>query len=565
MTATRTVARAFIEALARHGIDTVFANAGTDHAPIVEALAAMRAEGASLPDFHVIPHENTAMAMAQGYYLVNGKPAAVLVHVTVGTANTLCSLMNARRSNVPVLLVAGRNPLSQEGHAGSRSVPIHWGQDAFDQNAMLREYAKFEHELRAYQNVDAIVGRALQIAMSEPPGPVYLTLPRELLADPDGTAAAAATPTATPAEPAEGAILELAELLAGAETPAIVTSTLGTDPAARAELEAVAELLAIPVVQSWPFAVNIRSDHPMNLRTSGAGWLGKADVIFVVDAAVPWVPRRFRPRPDALVVQMAADPSYSMYPYRDFPAQRMIAGSSRAGLAMLARRLQQSRYDDTRVEARRADVAALQAGADRVRKARIEGAIKAAPIDAAWTAHCVNAVKSERAVVVNELGVPFEFLDFPAGSIYVGETTAGGLGTGLGQALGAKLADRGRDVYCCVGDGSFMFGNPTPALLVARTLKLAITVIVANNGMWYAVEQSTADIFPEGAAVAAGDMPLTRFGESPDYAAIARACGAHGERVEDPAKLEPALRRARERNRAGQAALIEVLTASGTR
>ena len=151
-----------------------------------------------MPDFHVVPHENTAMAMAQGYYLVSGKPAAVLVHVTVGTANTLCSLMNARRSNVPVLLFAGRNPLSQEGHAGSRSVPIHWGQDAFDQNAMLREYAKFEHELRAYQDVDAIVGRALQIAMSEPRGPVYLTLPRELLADPVQAAATAGGAAAVP-------------------------------------------------------------------------------------------------------------------------------------------------------------------------------------------------------------------------------------------------------------------------------------------------------------------------------------------------------------------------------
>lgn len=566
MTSRRTVARTFIEALGRRGIDVVFANAGTDHAPIVEALAAMRGEGAPMPDFHVVPHENTAMAMAQGYYLVSGKPAAVLVHVTVGTANTLCSLMNARRSNVPVLLFAGRNPLSQEGHAGSRSVPIHWGQDAFDQNAMLREYAKFEHELRAYQDVDAIVGRALQIAMSEPRGPVYLTLPRELLADPESAVASAAAPaTVTPAAPDERAIAELAGLLAGAEAPAIVTSTLGADPAARTELETVADRLAIPVVQSWPFAINVRSDHPMNLRTSGTDWLGKADVIVVVDAAVPWVPRRFRPRTDATVVQMAADPSYSMYPYRDFPGQRLIAGSTRAGLAMLARHVAELDLHEARVEARRAEVARLVEQEDRRRRARIEKARTAVPIDAAWTAHCVNAVKSERAVVVNELGVPFDYLDLPDASVYVGETTAGGLGTGLGQALGAKLADPGRDVYCCVGDGSFMFGNPTPALLAARTLKLPITIIVANNGMWYAVEQSTADIFPDGAAAAAGDMPLTRFGESPDYAAIARACGAHGERVEDPAGLEEALRRARERNGAGQAALLEVLTAPGTR
>ena len=205
----------------RRGIDKVFANSGTDQAPIIEALAEMQAEGAAVPDFQVVAHENVALAMAQGYYLVSGRPAVVLVHVTVGTANTICSLINARRSNVPVILVAGRNPLSQEGHTGSRSVPIHWGQDAFDQSALVREYTKWELELRAYQNVDAIVERALQIAMSEPYGPVYLTLPRELLADPDDSRPGRPAMQATVAEPSDAAVRELAELLANADHPAI--------------------------------------------------------------------------------------------------------------------------------------------------------------------------------------------------------------------------------------------------------------------------------------------------------------------------------------------------------
>jgi acetolactate synthase-1/2/3 large subunit len=226
----KSVAHSLIEALKRRGIDQVFANSGTDHAPIVEALSEMQSTGIATPDFHVIPHENLAMAMAQGYYRAKGK-----------TANTVCSLMNARRANVPVLLIAGKNPLSQEGHVGSRSVPIHWGQDAFDQNALVRDYTKWEHELRAYQNIDALIDRALTIAMSEPRGPVYLTLPRELLGDADPTEPGAITPEAVPAEPDGDAIAALADMLAASEKPAIITSTIGVDRESRLLLETIAE------------------------------------------------------------------------------------------------------------------------------------------------------------------------------------------------------------------------------------------------------------------------------------------------------------------------------------
>ena len=124
------------------------------------------------------------MAMAHGYYRTCGKPAAVMVHVTVGTANAICGLMNAARDNVPLLLAAGRTPITETGHIASRNRSIHWGQEAFDQGGMVREFVKWDYELRDGQPVDAVVDRALDIAMSEPRGPVYLTLPREVLANP---------------------------------------------------------------------------------------------------------------------------------------------------------------------------------------------------------------------------------------------------------------------------------------------------------------------------------------------------------------------------------------------
>ena len=120
-TQTGSVAEAFLRALKRRGVDYVLANAGTDFAPVIEALVALAGRGEAMPQFLTIPHENLAVAMAHGYYQVAGKPAGVMVHVTVGTGNTVCALMNAARDNVPLLLMAGRTPHTQAGHIASRS------------------------------------------------------------------------------------------------------------------------------------------------------------------------------------------------------------------------------------------------------------------------------------------------------------------------------------------------------------------------------------------------------------------------------------------------------------
>src|SRR5436853_1823359 len=282
-------AQAYIARLGERGIDYVFANAGTDFAPIVEALA--HATGAKAPRFITVPHENVAMAMAHGYYRITGKPAAVMVHVTVGTANAINGVINAARDNVPVLLAAGRTPLTETGSIASRNRSIHWGQEAFDQGGMLREYVKWDYELRAGQPVEAVVDRALDIAMSEPRGPVYLTLPREVLASP---AVAARRDTVRPLgssapAPSARAIEEVASLLANAEFPLIVTSSAGRTRSAFDELSALAQEFALPVVQNEARDINLATNHPMNLGFAATPYLLKADVVLVIESTVPWV------------------------------------------------------------------------------------------------------------------------------------------------------------------------------------------------------------------------------------------------------------------------------------
>lgn len=562
---TATAATSFIRALHRRGIEHVFTNAGTDHAPIVESLVAMRNQGEETPEFHVVPHENLAISMAQGYYGISGKPGVVLLHVTVGTANAICGLMNARRSYAPILILAGRTPSTHEGHVGSRNVPIHWGQDSFDQGGLVREFTKWDNEFRAGQNIDALIDRALAVAMTEPRGPVYLTLPRELLADPDSSEPAPVSPVAVPPQADGAAIERVADALAKAERPVIITSTLGVRSTARHALERIADQYAIPVIQSWPWCVNISSSHPMNLRMQGADWLAAADVVVAVDSAVPWVPRYVKPRKDARIFALASDPAYSMYPGRDFPATESISGAGYVTMPLLRAALESCQTDETAIAARRELIAGIQSEASQKRAERVEVARRATPIDAAWIAECLNTIRPDNSVIANELCLPFDYLKLENGDNYFGETTAGGLGGGLGFGLGAKLAEPSRMVISAVGDGCYMFGNPTPALLVSRALDIPTLTIVSNNNLWFAVRQSTLSIYPDGAAAGADPMPLTHFGPSPNYADMAIAAGAWGARVTNPGELPGTIEQAFERVAGGQAVVLDVVTEPGTR
>ncbi|MDF1554501.1 MAG: thiamine pyrophosphate-binding protein, partial [Deferrisomatales bacterium] len=172
---------AFLRLLADRGVDYLFGNAGTDFVSIIEGFARLAQTGEAAPIPVTVPHENLGVAMAHGCYLATGRPQAVMLHVNVGTANALCALWNASRENIPILLAAGRTPITEEGAFGSRSVFIHWGQEMFDQAGMLREMVKWDYELRTPGQLGAAVDRALGIALAAPRGPVYLTMPREVL------------------------------------------------------------------------------------------------------------------------------------------------------------------------------------------------------------------------------------------------------------------------------------------------------------------------------------------------------------------------------------------------
>ncbi len=545
-TTVESTAEAYLELLASRGVEYFFGNAGTDFAPIIEAYARRGAHGQLLPRPITVPHEVPAVAMAHGYAMVTGRPQAVMVHVIVGTANALGGIINAARANVPILFTAGRTPITEEGFPGSRSRPIHWAQESFDQGAMVREFVKWDYELRNFAQLETVVDRALAIAQAEPRGPVYLTLPREVLSERQESfeytdPSRAPRPSDVVAAPA--AIAEAARLLAAAQNPVMIAKALGRDPRAVPALVSLAEAGPIPVVDHSHTHMNFPQDHALHAGFDATPLLDTADLIVVLESDAPWFPHLKAPRPETKLIQVGVDPLFSRYPIRGFGADVALAGAPHLTLAALAEAV--SPLADARIAAARRERWAAEhtrlrksfaATAERVRGDR--------PLDMVWVSKCVADLIDDRTIVVNEYDLDPTQACLRVPGTYFSSPPAAGLGWGLGAALGAKLAAPDHTVICCVGDGAYIFGAPTAAHFVSRAYDIPVLFVIFNNRAWNAVKRAVRGYAPHGWTAKTGSMPMSDLEPSPDYELVCRASGGHAERVEDPAELPAALARA---------------------
>ncbi len=566
--ASGTVADAYLQLLADRGVDYLFGNAGTDFAPLIESYSKLRAGGIKVPEPITCPHENVAMAMAQGFYARTGRPQAVMVHVNVGTANAMCMLINAYRGNVPILFSAGRTPFSETATmTGARTGEIHWPQEMFDQRAMVREVVKWDYELPNAEVLETAVDRALNSAMSYPRGPVYLTLPREVLAAdaPDFTFD---SPTrhqhASPPQPDANAIDQAAALIAKAENPLIITSSAGFDFEDVDALGRLADRFAIPVTQRKPRYMCLGTDHPMNAGYNPDPMLDDADVIIVADCDVPWIPAKKKPGEDCKVIHLGADPLFANYPIRGFPADVAITGVLKSSLIALDQALAgEEKGAKSRIDARRKRVAALREEQAERKKAVIEKARTDSPIHPAWVSHCIDQVKDDDAIIIKESQLMHHHMHFNQPGTFYSLGYGGGLGWSLGTALGMKMADRNRQVFCTTGDGAYMFGNPVPAHYVANAEKLPVLFMVFNNSMWNAVRRNTREVYPDGFSAKSNWEPLTYFEQGTAYEKVVEVAGGYGERVEDPDKLPGAIDRAMNEIAKGRQALLNIVSRNG--
>ena len=454
----------FLRALAEHGVDFFFANPGTDFPPIVEGFSRARGRNVKLPRPILVPHENLAVAMAHGAYTQTGRAQAVMVHVNVGTGNTINNLINLARDRVPLILAAGRTPITEKGAFGSRSRQIHWGQEMFDQAGMVREIVKWDYELRMPGQTADVVARAHEMAMTAPRGPVYLVLPREpLSASLNEEPAITPRPPPRPAHPDPAAIEELAGWIAKAERPLVITAGPGTDDAAVAALAKLAERAAIPVASHNARSVALPSSHPMNAGYDSGPLVADADLIIVIENDAPWYPRVEGPAAGCRVAHLGEDPTFARYPMRSFPSDLAIAAPVSIMLAALDAALAKQTLS---VEARRASSPnAIRRGARRPRQKRKPARSTLQP-----SARRL-AKPSERRDHFQRISLSLEHCAREKPGTFYGLSAAGGLGWGLGAAMGAKLAAPDKFAVATIGDGAYMFANPDRVPLGRRQVR----------------------------------------------------------------------------------------------
>ena len=259
---------------------------------------------------------------------------------------------------------------------------------------------------------------------------------------------------------------------------------------------------------------------------------------------MPWTPKRHQPAEDSTIIGIADDPLFSTYPVRGFQVDLNLAGTPRLVLDALLDAVREIGLNASAVEKRAAEWASRN---DAMREGWLHQARSSsdqAPISKSWFTRCLSDVLDDDTIVLNELGIDAVQIDIRKPGSFFGVPVSGGLGWGIGAALGAKLADPDRTVICCVGDGSYIFGSGTAGHIVSDAQGLPILTIVWNNGIWNAVQSATRGTYADGYAVQNNSFAITTLSQTFQYELICQAAGGYGERVEDPAEVPASLERA---------------------
>ncbi|HET9269644.1 MAG TPA: thiamine pyrophosphate-requiring protein [Vicinamibacterales bacterium] len=560
-----TVSDAFVEHLTARGLDCLFINPGSDVAPIQESLAKFEAQGRRAPRLILCPHESVAMAAAHGYFMVTGTPQMVLVHADVGTLNLGANLHNAQRGRAGVVICAGTAPRSVAG----RSRHMDWLQAQVNQAASVEGFVKWHRDVTEPGHLGPAIARAFSEAASEPAGPVYLTIPKDVLEQPmTAVTATPARPRAAPAPSSAPAaapadMAQAAEWLANAKRPLILAAYAGRHADTVAALVRLADSLGAPVVE-WRHRVNFPSSHPLHLGFCSFPYVTEADCILVLDHDVPWVPAQGQPSAGCRVIQIDIDPLKRGMPFWGFAVDLSIEADSQQALPALAdvveRRL--SDADRDRIDARRR---AVSADHDAQRSGWRQRALDLAtrqPIAPEWAAHCLSQCVDAQTVIVSEAvsnnPALWHHLELDAPGTYY-QSLGSGLGWGLGAAVGAKLADPSKTIVCVVGDGAWAFGSPIVAYWMAERFCTPFLTVILNNQGYAATKEAIRSVAPGGYARTTGTYPACDVPTPPQrYASLAEAMGLWAKTVHDPAELEGAIRDALSEVRKGRSALVDI-------
>ena len=555
---------AIVAAMTEAGVEYVFFTSGSEIGFYQEAIAKAEAQGRKAPRLISVTHEHASLNAALGCAAVSGKPVATAAHVDCGTQHYGGAVHTAWHAGLPVLITAGIPPVAYPGSMrGARDPEGHlWLQQTFDQNGIVRQYTKWDHHLEFQDNPGLMVSRALQVACSEPCGPVYLSIPREVSL---AQAKSARFPTlaqlgvARPPAPDPGGIRELAARLMMAENPFVVVARSGRNPATVAALVSFAELLGLPVAQSAKRAYHcFPLTHP--LYQSGAS-LKDADAVLALDVDIPWRIGPDGPPDNAFVAVVDVEPSKRRIPTMEFTADLRLTADSLLTLEALEVEVRSviSAADRERFAARAKRWAEASAQRHRALAEDARAQAGKTPIDGRWLSYQIGQALGDDCIVFDDTIVVNQVHDYlqcaRAGSYFYNPGSSGGWAPGA--ALGGKLAAPDRDVVAITGDGFYMFGTAIHALWSAAQYNAPYLTIIYQNRSYSTGTLRVARTYPDGYAAKAGYHG--GYFEPPiDFANEARSAGAYGENVTDPNEVGPAIQRGLKSVREGKCAVISV-------
>ncbi|KAJ6787458.1 hypothetical protein PWT90_08732 [Aphanocladium album] len=581
-----TASNAFFEAIWDAGVTHCFVNLGSDHPSFIEAMVKGQRESKdNFPRIITCPNEMVAMSMADGYARLTGKPQCVIVHVDVGTQALAAAVHNASSGRAPVLIFAGLSPFTLDGeHRGSRTEYIHWMQDVPDQKQILAQYCRYSGEIKTGANVKQVVNRALQFAMSDPQGPSYLCGAREIM-EADIQPYTLKQSEWSPIELgglSKKAVLDIADALAGAERPLVITGYGGRNHEFPDTLVKLATVLpGLQVLDTGGSDMCFPANHPawMGMRFGVEDCIEKADVILVINCDVPWIPTRCKPQDDAVVFHIDVDPLKQLMPMAYVKAKarfradavqslEQIIDSLKKGPAVEKLHSQDKNKQKERVqqeyETRLTGIekAAQPLEGDKFGAGHLCSQLRAfCPEDTIWAIEAVTNTPFVHDNIRAQL---------PGSWINCG---GGGLGWSGGGALGIKLATdaenggNGKFVVQIVGDGTYMFSVPSSVYWISKRYNIPILTIVLNNKGWNAPRNSYNLVHPNGLAqTASNDEINIAFNPTPDYAGIARAAGCgeiYAGRVSAAAELPTVLKEAIDHVQAGKSAVLDCAVVPG--
>lgn len=556
-----------LDLMQKNNVEYIFCSPGTEWSSVWEGILKRQAQGDYSLKYINCRHEMLAVSMAMGYAESSGKLPAVLLHSGAGTLHGAMALRNAYVARVPMVVFSGET-YEHSGEPGTRPQGPHWIgllSDIGGPSSLVKGFTKWSHGVLSPDTLADAVYRGCRMARTAPQGPVFVSILSETLQSSHSwVPLSLPAPIEPPAMPDLQVLNEVAAQLSRSKHPVIIAENAGKRPGVTPRLVELAELLSAPLFESlFPFCSTFPKEHALYQGFDATSALQEADTVLVIGSTTPWYPPKSCMRPGMKIIWLDEASLHENLPYWGYQCNIALTVDIKQGLEALITAVRKQLEDqgkDSNAARER-----LELWRNRHKKmletwkSEALAAEHNRPVSSKWLAFTASRVFPAGTLILDETMMHFRFINrYLASPGYYRRCGYGGIGVGLGEAAGTKLVNPDRPVVLFIGDGAFNY-NPVPAALgLFQEYNLPVLIVIMNNGGYIAMKLIHNNLFPEGWSASHQNYLGVDIKPAPDYARLAEAFGAYGEKVEKPEDVEAALKRGLEHLNSGQAVILDI-------